>query len=176
MATDFQRRAFFMTGQTKKVNSDLHLPWLKSAENFLDKCTQCEACIKSCPESIIEKGDGGFPTVNFKRGECTYCQACAKSCPESLFDIEQPEAWNLDLAINNTCFTERNIVCQSCRDACEAGAISFSYAQSSIPKPKVDASLCTSCGACVSSCPANAISLLPSEKNKIVGTDKGEAQ
>lgn len=172
MSVNFQRRAFFMTGQVKKVNSDIHLPWLKSAELFLDKCTQCQACLEHCPESIIEKGQGGYPTVNFALGECTYCQACTQHCPEDLFDVEQPEAWNLTLTINNSCFTERGIVCQSCRDACEPQAIQFKYTLSSIPKPELDSSLCTSCGACVSSCPANAISLLPVQEAEILTTEE----
>lgn len=163
MSVDLQRRAFFMTGKVKDINSDIHLPWLKNAEHFLDKCTQCQACIEHCPESIIEKGQGGYPTVNFNLGECTYCQACADHCPEDLFDLEQPEAWSLALHINENCFTERGIVCQSCRDVCEPQAISFKYALSSVPKPELNLAACTSCGACVSSCPANAVSLLPNQ-------------
>ena len=160
MSIDLQRRAFFKTGQVKQSNTDIHLPWLKNTEHFLDRCTQCQTCINHCPESIIEKGQGGYPTVNFNLGECTYCQECANHCPEDLFDLEQPAAWALSLNINDQCFTERGIVCQSCRDVCEPQAIAFKYTHSSIPKPVVDESLCTQCGACVSSCPANAISLL----------------
>lgn len=87
MSIDIQRRAFFINGQPPKTNSDIRLPWLKSAELFLDKCTQCKACIEHCPESIIEKGEGGYPTVNFALGECTYCQVCAQECPVYLFDL-----------------------------------------------------------------------------------------
>ncbi|MGJ8679486.1 ferredoxin-type protein NapF [Paraglaciecola sp.] len=167
MAVDFKRRAFFMTGQTKKVNSDIHLPYLKSADHFLNNCTQCEKCIEHCPESVINKGDGGYPTVDFRLGECTYCQKCAEHCPESLFDTAQKQAWELKLTINNQCFPERNIVCQTCRDECEPQAIKFNFRQSTIPKPEFDEALCTQCGACVSACPANAISL-----NKVQISDK----
>jgi len=164
MSINQQRRAFFTTGQVKKINTDLHLPWLKNTESFLDKCTQCQACLDNCPESIIVKGQGGFPTVNFKLGECTYCQDCTEHCPEDLFDVEQEHPWSLDLTINENCFPERGIVCQSCRDACEPQAIKFKYSASSIPKPELDTTLCIDCGACVSSCPANAISIVPNIK------------
>jgi ferredoxin-type protein NapF len=167
MSVDLQRRAFFMTGQVKELSSDIHLPYLKDIEHFLDKCTQCQACLEHCPESIIEKGQGGYPTVNFNLGECTYCQDCAKHCPENLFDVNQKEAWSLDLAINNSCFAERGIVCQSCRDACEPQAITFQYARFSIPKPEINESSCTSCGACVTSCPADAITVLASKNASV---------
>ncbi|MCF2947985.1 ferredoxin-type protein NapF [Paraglaciecola aquimarina] len=163
MSVDFKRRAFFMTGQTKKVNLDIHLPYLKGTEDFLEKCTQCAKCIEHCPESIIIKGDGGYPTVDFKLGECTYCQKCAEHCPEPLFDLEQEQAWDLKLNISGQCFPERNIVCQTCRDECEPQAIKFNFRQTAIPKPEFDEYLCTQCGACVSSCPANAISILPAQ-------------
>lgn len=161
MTINLRRRALFTIGQVKEVNTNIHLPWLKSTESFLNKCTQCQSCMENCPESIIEKGQGGYPTVNFFLGECTYCQECTKHCPEDLFDVEKEEAWSLNLIINDACFTEKGIVCQSCRDICELQAITFTYEFSSIPKPKVNTLLCTDCGACVSSCPANAISLVP---------------
>jgi len=172
MKIDKQRRAFFMTGQVTKVNSDVHLPWLKNAEDFLDKCTQCEACMQRCPEEIIKKGEGGYPTVDFSLGECTFCRACTEHCPEDLFDTEQSVAWPLDLKVTDSCFTEKGIVCQSCRDACEPQAISFYYEAGEIPKPEINLSSCTSCGACVSSCPANAISLTRIDDSSIAIFEK----
>jgi ferredoxin-type protein NapF len=165
MTIDRQRRAFLTIGQVKENNTDINLPWLKSKEHFLDKCTQCQVCIESCPESIIEKGQGGYPTVNFSLGECTYCNECSTQCPEELFDTKQEQPWALKLIINDSCFPRRGIVCQSCRDACEPQAITFKYGISSIPNPELDVSQCIDCGACVSSCPANAISLISDTEN-----------
>jgi ferredoxin-type protein NapF len=159
MSIDYQKRAFFMTGRSATVNKDVHLPWLKSAEEFLDKCTQCGECVQRCPEGIIDKGEGGYPSVNFKHGECTYCQKCTEQCPEDLFDTTQSTPWQLSIAINQNCLTEKNIVCQSCRDVCEHHAITFEYQLGSVPKPRIDDALCTRCGACVSSCPTGAINL-----------------
>ncbi len=161
MPVDLQRRALFRTARLQPSNSDIHLPWLKSLDNFLDKCTRCSACLEHCPEQIIEQGDGGYPTVNFTKGECTFCGDCASHCPENLFDVDMAVPWALDLTITADCFTQRGIVCQSCRDACDAKAISFRHMGSAIAKPVVDASSCTSCGSCVSACPANAITLTP---------------
>jgi ferredoxin-type protein NapF len=125
MGIDKQRRAFFTRGRVDKTSDDVHLPWLKSEDLFLDKCTQCNECVQACPENVIVKGQGGYPTVDFSKGECTFCEDCAKVCPESLFDTKQENAWDLSL------------------------------------KPKVDLSACTSCGACISGCPAQAITLKP---------------
>ena len=170
MGVDLQRRAFFTAKQAKEINSDVHLPWLQSTGHFLDNCSQCQACIKHCPESIIVPGQGGYPTVNFNLGECTYCQACTSHCPEDLFDLDQSTAWSLRLTIKDSCLTERGVVCQSCRDACEPRAITFKYMPASIPKPLINELLCTRCGACVSSCPVNA--LLPSEEASFEKADK----
>lgn len=174
MSVNLKRRAFFMTGRTQSVNKDVHLPWLKSEALFFDKCTQCQKCLEHCPEFVIEKGQGGYPTVNFSAGECTYCQACVNHCPEELFDLTQDSPWDLTLNINSNCFTERNIVCQSCRDVCESEAIKFDFFSASIPKPELDESLCTQCGACVSSCPAHAISLTSGTEPASNITIKGE--
>jgi len=53
----------------------------RRAREIVDRCTRCGACAAACPETIITAGDGGFPAVDFHRGECTFCGACADACP-----------------------------------------------------------------------------------------------
>ena len=159
MTVDLQRRTFFKMAGSQLANRDIHLPWLSSVDHFLENCTRCDTCLESCPEQIIEQGDGGFPTVNFKRGECTFCGDCASQCPEHLFNTELPRPWGLELTITENCFARRGIVCQSCRDVCDARAVEFSHMGAAIAKPVVNESLCTHCGACVSACPASAIEI-----------------
>lgn len=158
-------RARFNTGDT-----EIRMPWLKALHDFTDLCTRCGKCISACPESIIVKGDGGFPSIDFRQGECTFCQRCAQVCPESLFveDLNS-KPWNYVANIQNTCLTQQGVMCQSCQDFCEVSAIGFQPRLGAIAQPELNSNDCTGCGACVSSCPVNAISvLLPEEKSYAV--------
>ena len=49
-------------------------PWSVNEADFTDKCTRCGDCILVCETQIIVKGDGGFPEIQFDKGECTFCQ------------------------------------------------------------------------------------------------------
>ncbi len=51
----------------------VHLPWVRNELEFIDTCSRCHDCTSACSEKIIIKGDGGFPEINFNRGECTFC-------------------------------------------------------------------------------------------------------
>jgi ferredoxin-type protein NapF len=62
-------------------------------------------------------------------------------------------------AIGENCFARMNVVCQSCGDACAAGAIRFQMRVGGPAIPELIAAMCTGCGDCVSACPAAAITL-----------------
>ena len=109
--------------------------------------------------------------------ECTFCGECADACPESLFFTRQQRAnypnsdiepWNYSAQItkdsteshkNNACMVTKGIVCHSCKEVCDVSAINMEYNLDSIAEPNVNDELCTGCGACVSVCPTNAISI-----------------
>lgn len=132
------------------------LPWLDTAR-FLDRCTACGACADACPEGIVVPGDGGLPRIDFSRGGCTFCARCADACPEALFTPRDGAPWPHRLAIDERCLTHQGVICQSCRDACEPGAIRFPPIRGGAARPVLDAQRCTACGACTSVCPAGAI-------------------
>lgn len=161
---DLARRNFF---KAKKLTTTpaVRLPWVINEVTFIDGCTQCGDCITSCPENIINKGDGGFPEVNFLLGECTFCQQCVESCQQNLFIesglIASSNAWDLDISIKSDCLAANGVFCQSCQDSCETEAISFKYINSSVPQPHITLNDCTSCGACVAICPQSSIQLKP---------------
>ena len=51
-------------------------PWALNEFLFVDQCTRCNECITACEEEIIIRADGGFPEIDFNRGECTFCELC----------------------------------------------------------------------------------------------------
>lgn len=153
---DLARRRLFSRGQTIAL---VELPWRDKSVSFTDVCTRCGECVSACETQIIIKGDGGFPTLDFNQGEgeCSFCQQCAAVCPEPLFDLSQPEPWQLKAQIKDTCLANQKVYCRSCGEHCDSQAISFKPGISSVPI--ITAADCSGCGACLSVCPVQAIVL-----------------
>ncbi|WP_206483825.1 ferredoxin-type protein NapF [Thalassotalea sp. G2M2-11] len=163
------RRRLFRGKFTQPAPS-LRLPWIKSEEHFLNHCTQCGDCLTACETNIIVKDDAGFPKVDFTIDECTFCNACHTSCQQPLFinkeeiSTNNTPPWPAQLTISNQCLAQNNVFCQSCQDVCDPRAITFNFQGSSIPTPNVNLADCNQCGACVSTCPQQAISLTPQKQ------------
>ena len=158
---DLARRNFFKA-KSIHTKSAMRLPYVIDENTFMEKCTQCEDCITACPEHIIVKGDGGFPEIDFSRGECTFCNKCVDVCEAPLFKKTDAEpAFDLHIEIKSNCLALNQVVCRSCEDSCETEAISFKYLQSSIPQPQILLDSCNGCGACISMCPQSSIELSP---------------
>lgn len=84
MKIDASRRGI-LTGRWRKASNGIRPPWSGDESHFLTHCTRCDACINACENNILQRGAGGYPSVNFKNNECCFCYACAQACPESLF-------------------------------------------------------------------------------------------
>ena len=166
---DLSRRNFFKA-KSIQVKPAIRLPYVLDEITFIEKCTQCSDCITACPENIIEKGEGGFPEINFTKGECTFCNKCVDVCKAPLFKtIDTESAFELDIAIKDSCLAANQVHCQVCQDSCEAEAISFIYLHSSVPQPQISLESCNGCGACVAICPQLSIELSP-QKNQTTHT------
>jgi len=135
----------------------IRLPWVQNEEQFTNGCTRCYDCMAACPEKIIIKGDGGFPEINFNKGECTFCAECVKSCPEDLFFSIEEVPWSLKAQVTEECFTNKNVVCVVCKEHCEVEALKFTPKVGGVMEIELSLELCTGCGACAKPCPANAI-------------------
>jgi ferredoxin-type protein NapF len=157
MAHNSNRRGF-LTGRGGGNVIHARLPWL-ATQHFEDACTRCGECLAACPEKIIAPSTGGFPSIDFSRGECTFCGACADACPEILFDRHWAEPWKFKALISADCLAKRHVMCRSCEDACAHGAIAFIPTRGRLPSPEINISHCTGCGACVSVCPETAIAI-----------------
>jgi ferredoxin-type protein NapF len=127
---------------------------------FTDACTRCGDCERACPQRILVRGDGGFPEVDFRRGECTFCGRCVEACVAEAFVSRAQPPWLAFAGVAADCLARRGVVCQTCGDACEARALRFQHKSGHrVPVPVIDAAVCTGCGACVASCPVNAIGM-----------------
>lgn len=150
---DMQRRNF-LRGKLSTPTEDIYLPWLKSLNQFYDRCTRCYECIQACPEKIIEAAGGNYPSVNFKLSECVFCEKCADICPQNLFETRKNQKpWMLTANVDQTCLALNQIACRSCQDSCQYGALTFPLKLGKTPSPLINPERCTGCGACVPPCP-----------------------
>lgn len=159
MTIDHGRRHFFL-GRDRQFIAPARLPWIISEQHFSSHCTGCGDCLPACPQGILIRGSGDLPQIDFSDNECTFCGECLKACREPLFQSPRPQrAWPTQMTINNSCLANHHIYCQSCRDTCDSDAIHFPLQRAAVPKPVVIQDNCTGCGACVSTCPEQAINL-----------------
>ena len=162
---NLKRRAF-LRGRSPKFNkAAIHPPWALPFAAFIDHCERCDACIDACSEGIIVRGDGGFPEVDFTRGECVFCTDCVKACDAGAFqafqrdEFKEKDAWDLSVEILTSCLSLNAVVCRSCGDHCDTGAISFRLQTGGVSVPMIEEKNCTGCGACLYVCPKDAIAI-----------------
>ncbi|KQA20238.1 ferredoxin-type protein NapF [Vibrio metoecus] len=155
---DLSKRRWFAPAR-QLDQSQVRLPWLARPQTFIDECTRCGKCVDACETHIIEKGDGGFPRVNFTVDECTFCYQCAQSCPEPIFLPQDQTPWIAAVDISNQCLANNQVECRSCQDACPEEAIHFALQIGRTASPQVNSQNCSGCGACVPVCPSNAMTV-----------------
>lgn len=65
MKIDASRRGI-LTGRWRKASNGIRPPWSGDESHFLTHCTRCDVCINACENNILQRGAGGYPSVNFK--------------------------------------------------------------------------------------------------------------
>lgn len=160
------RRGFFKAfqGDSSAVNA-IRPPWTDEVR-LSAACTRCNDCITGCPEGVLVKGDGGFPSFDARagNGECTFCGICAQVCEADVFDRSQSQPWTIIAEVTaQTCLADQGVHCEACRDICDARAIRMEYRVGGPPRPDINIRTCTGCGACVGVCPVSAINMVQAE-------------
>jgi ferredoxin-type protein NapF len=158
VSSDLSRRQF-LRGDIARRRIVLRPPWARAEDEFLALCNRCGECLVSCPTGVLVAGDGGYPRINFQRGECTFCGNCAQYCTAGAIQRAGQSPWKLKAAIGGDCLAHHGVVCQVCGDQCPSHAVRFVAQPNTIAVPQLDASACQGCGACVASCPAQAITV-----------------
>ncbi|WED24811.1 ferredoxin-type protein NapF [Vibrio sp. JC009] len=158
---DIGRRRLFSRGPKAKISTESpqRMPWLVDEQAFIQGCTRCGKCIEACETSVIIKGEGGFPEVDFSLDECSFCEKCADVCPEPLFVPRTQKPWDQIAVIGEKCLSLNGVECRSCGDMCEYRAISFRLQVGGNAKPILNEKECTGCGACIKPCPVGAIEI-----------------
>lgn len=153
---DFSKRRWFIS-ERQLDQSLVRLPWLARPQTFTDECTRCGKCVEACETRIIQKRDGGFPSVNFSLNECTFCYQCAQICPEPIFLPKNQTPWHISVNISDQCLAKQQVECRTCQDACSEEVIHFVLQSGRTATPRINNESCSGCGACVSVCPSDAI-------------------
>ena len=63
------------------------------------------------------------------------------------------------VSVSDRCFASNGVYCESCREACQFGALRFAPQLDSVPQIAYDTEFCTLCGECALACPQDAISM-----------------
>lgn len=162
MSAAINRRQF-LRGHLSGEPAALRPPWALAEPAFLEQCQRCGDCVAACPPLIVVVGDGGFPSVDFSRGECDFCGDCVAACErDALSHDHRTTPWDYVATIADNCLARNQVVCRSCGEQCETRAIRFSPRIGGVSEPTIETERCTGCGACVAPCPVAAISVVNS--------------
>ncbi|WP_131977022.1 ferredoxin-type protein NapF [Cricetibacter osteomyelitidis] len=159
----FLRGEFLTSLQSSKVKTQgfqgIRPPWSVDNALFVENCTRCGDCVNVCETQIIIKGSGDFPEISFSNGECTFCDKCVDVCQQPIFRSREEAAWPHKIEIAQNCLTKSNVECRSCEDSCEMRAIRFRPMLGMTSQVSVNPDQCNGCGACIQTCPVNAIKI-----------------
>jgi ferredoxin-type protein NapF len=157
-------RAQLLRGDFSGRSRPIRPPWSPSEDDFVEHCTRCGDCISVCPQHILDKGRGGFPRVDFSRGECLFCGECVQACKPGVLagwspQGDGPAPWSVLARFENQCLALKGVECRSCADQCDTAAIRFRLVAGGVAQPMLELTHCNGCGACYSVCPVQAIEL-----------------
>ncbi len=151
---DLSRRSM-LTGSWRNASNGILPPWARETTYFLAHCLRCDACIQACEADILQRG-GGYPSVDFKRGECSFVMPVRRPVPNR-FSSAPHQGTGSGFTLTENCLARQSVECHRCQDSCEPMAITFRPTLSGIYQPQLDSQACNGCGACVYLPPLSAI-------------------
>lgn len=157
-------RRSFLRGHTERGTQPVRPPWSLPEALFTQRCTRCGDCIQHCETGVLQKGSGDFPEIRFASGGCSFCEKCVEACKAGALQITaSTKPWLLKASIGTPCLARQKVICRTCGERCEVGAIRFRLERGGVSIPQVDFANCNGCGMCVADCPTRAITLRPAE-------------
>lgn len=157
--------------QLKTTNNSLpHFvfppPWSVEIKLFRNLCNGCGDCLAACSNNILILTKDGCAGVDFSRGGCSFCSACAQNCPQGALRHEPAcQPWDIRAFITDNCLMANQVLCRTCVEQCDKGAIISPKTIHNGLKPKIQAEKCNGCGACFASCPVGAIAFENNEQH-----------
>jgi ferredoxin len=142
-------------------------PGARPEDTFTALCARCGACIRACPERILQpdvgsSGLGGLltPVIDYSKMHCfEYCNECTKVCPTGAIErlaLETKRNLSIGLADvrRDKCIAwAEGEYCMVCHEFCPYLAIEI-VEHNGISCPVVKPDACRGCGACEVNCPA----------------------
>lgn len=146
----------------------LRPPGAKTELEFLEKCTQCDECIRVCPHWVIRKAGMelgrkivGTPIILPKENPCLMCNEfpCVNACETgalSLDGLQTHISIGLAKVDENKCYMGLGQPCDYCMKNCPVNPKAIEVNERG-QLPVVYSTRCTGCGICAQICPANAL-------------------
>lgn len=99
--------------------------------------------------------------MDFGAGGCSFCAECLAACGGKALkgDPERDPPWSLGARIGGGCLAFLGVICRSCGEVCDEGAIRFRLRVGGAAEPEPITENCTGCGRCVSVCPTCAVTV-----------------
>ncbi len=135
------------------ITTDSDINIIEAKKQLLSNSTPLYT-INAGSEDIIKLDGDKIPFLSFEKSGCTFCEECARVCPSEVLVLNQEHWIKSKFSIDiNSCLAWNNVMCSSCRDACDEGAINFF----GVFRPTIDMDKCTGCGFCYGVCPSYAV-------------------
>lgn len=136
-----------------------------NAEDFANRCLNCNLCVQNCPMKILKKANEDYPAVHVDYTEsfCDYdCNKCSQVCPSGAIkrlSLTDKQKTQIGLAVINE---EKCIKCGLCAMKCPRRAIVKETGEF----PVVNADMCIGCGVCQNACPVKVITISAVDEQK----------